>query len=86
MKAWEVIAYTYEASIHCEQCALERFPSGEGTDREGNDIHPVFASDEFGPNEIVGCDDCGDIIHEADCDDCARSYGPWSACKCGGEE
>jgi hypothetical protein len=30
----------------------------------------------------VSCDDCGDIIHDAECGDCARSYGPWSTCKC----
>ena len=82
MKNWEVIAYTYEASIHCTNCAHDRFPTGEGTDREGNDIHPVFAGDEFGPNELVTCDDCGTEIHEPDCYDCARSFGDWSTCQC----
>ena len=82
MKDFDVIAYTYEASIHCPSCTFERFPTGEGIDREGNEVGAVFAGNEFGPNEIVSCDDCGDIIHDAECYDCARSYGPWSSCQC----
>jgi hypothetical protein len=82
MKNFELIGYTFEASIHCVPCTFKKFPNGEGTDREGNDIHPIFAGDEFGPNECVSCDDCGYTIHDAECADCARSYGPWSTCKC----
>lgn len=82
MKHFDVIGYTFEASIYCPCCTHERFPTGEGTDREGNEIHPIFAGEEFGPNELVTCDDCNAEIHEPECADCARSYGPWSNCNC----
>ena len=69
-----VIAYTYEADFHCVHCAKERFaqPSDDpdlhgipydATDSEGNNIHPVFSSDEVLVN--IYCRDCLDIIAEA---------------------
>lgn len=51
-KTYEIVAWTYEADIHCLDCAEERFGpplrisgSGrelEGIDSEGNQISPVF--------------------------------------------
>jgi len=59
----KVIAYTYEADIHCRTCAIDRFPTlattGEATDREGNPVHPVFSTDEI---ELSHCADCGALI------------------------
>ena len=57
----EVIAYTYEADIHCVDCAHERFqdPDSESAvDREGNPVHAVFtgAEIEYWP---VPCGTCG---------------------------
>lgn len=58
-----VIAYAYEADIHCADCAAKRFPTGHGTDREGNEIHPVFDTDEQDASGVY-CGDCGDEISE----------------------
>jgi hypothetical protein len=60
-----VVAYTYEADIHCLTCAGKRFEENEhcelvGTDNEGNPIHPVFNTDEF-PNPEY-CGTCGEEI------------------------
>jgi hypothetical protein len=82
MHATTIIAYTYEAAMHCPACTLARiralrptllvqYVGGETdehgmpvstTDREGNSVHPVFASDETQPGEC--CDDCGAVITE----------------------
>ena len=47
-----VVAYTYDAAIHCTEHALERFgrtPEGwvpeDVTDAEGNPVHAIFTSD-----------------------------------------
>ena len=60
MKAWTVVAYAYEAALHCPECASKRFgenppPYAHG-DREGNLITPMFASSEDWQGE--SCDDC----------------------------
>jgi hypothetical protein len=54
--------WTYEASIHCNRHAIERF--GEPAlfdlataDREGNPIHPVF-SWECDGFTLDDCDEC----------------------------
>jgi hypothetical protein len=69
MKAWTIVAWTYEADIHCPRCARERFgddideaePAPE--DSEGNEVRPVFASDELS-EEGEYCGTCGDEIAE----------------------
>lgn len=69
MKAWEIIGWTYEADVHCNTCTRERFgpdietlvPAPE--DSEGNEIHPIFASDETDPAGEY-CGDCGTEIAE----------------------
>ena len=58
MSATDIVAYTYEADVHCLDCARARFvgvtmAAGEeldehgialsATDNEGNPVHPVFA-------------------------------------------
>lgn len=75
MKAWEIIAWTYDADIHCLACARERFgaaldngsdsdhPGPVPLDSESNEIHPVFASDETDPAGEY-CGDCGAEISE----------------------
>lgn len=64
-----ILAYTYEADIHCPDCALERFPGEpndkrdyhgvpiEAQDREGNTITPVFSTDEI-LKEDAHCGSC----------------------------
>lgn len=66
MKAWEIVAYAYDASLHCRECALKHFgknPDGL-LDSEGNEVHPIFASDELDPfgnlmYQSESCVDCG---------------------------
>ena len=68
-----VRAYTYEASVHCTTCALQRFTQAQldnpdTEDREGNPIGAIFDWDECleWDNETqtevnsgrLFCDDC----------------------------
>ena len=69
-----VIAYTYEADVHCVPCATSRFVaepgdlvtgshiSPEARDSEGNPVHPVFSTDE-NPDGLT-CGDCLTVISE----------------------
>lgn len=62
-----IIAYTYEADVHCPACANQRFglyirfPRDEhgipldSKDREGNPVRPVFVTDE---HHFTHCGDC----------------------------
>jgi hypothetical protein len=75
VKAWTVIGWTYEADTHCCECARERFgdaidnDDSPPEDNEGNEVHPMFASDEADPSGEY-CGDCGEEISEPwDCDD-----------------
>lgn len=66
-KAWEVVGWTYDADVHCLDCAGERFgvalrdESNPPTDSEGNDVHPVFLSDIDGLT-LLQCADCETFI------------------------
>lgn len=61
-----VIAYTYEADVHCMECTIRRFGilellACEAKDSEGNPVHPVFSTDEIAePQE--GCGTCGEPL------------------------
>lgn len=68
------IAYTYEADIHCPDCAVKRFgrddrglpvPAGV-QDREGNEPGAVFSWTERGGDGTQGesCGTCGAVIRE----------------------
>ena len=58
-----VIGYAFEADTHCPACTLERFPRIEGArDNEGNDVHPIFSTDEI--TASVYCGECRDLIAE----------------------
>jgi len=54
-----IIGYSYEAALHCVDCARERFPllPNVAFDREGNQVRPVFSTDEPGDSGDY-CDDC----------------------------
>lgn len=61
-------AWTYEADIHCDDCARERFgyealEDPDTEDAEGNPLHPVYSWD-FERTEY--CGDCHDLIFEYD--------------------
>ena len=70
MKSYTIVGWTYEAGIHCNNCAKERFAVSRvsdsgveliGTDREGNSISPIFADSEF--DYIPHCEDCSELIN-----------------------
>ena len=48
----EIVAWTYDAGMYCLTCAEGHFgpeifyPDAHPTDSEGNEAHPVFASDD----------------------------------------
>ena len=69
MKHWEIVGYTYDADAHCVTCAEERFgpqvhdDEQPPEDSEGNEIHPMFAGDEYS-SEGEHCGDCGEEIVE----------------------
>jgi hypothetical protein len=88
MHATDVIAYTYDADYHCIDCTerqhpgstdwrREDFDPADYEDSEGNEVHPLFASDEWWePSEdacqVLACSDCHAIIdnvHREDCED-----------------
>lgn len=65
-----IVAYTYEADVHCVFCTHCRFGQHirfprdangiplDSADREGNPVHPVFSTDERG-DSLTHCGDCG---------------------------
>lgn len=62
----EIVAWTYEAAMHCPTCAAERFGrdlfnGGAAVDREGNPPHPVF-SVYYVESEPEHCDYCHAVI------------------------
>lgn len=64
------IAYAYEAALHCDRCAIARFPElmreragfdgPDIVDREGNPLGAVMSWDTE-PGDA--CDDCGDSLN-----------------------
>jgi len=60
-KTYEIIAYAYEAGLHCPDCSVKRFPrllESAHTwieDHEGNAITPYTLGDA---QEDDYCDDC----------------------------
>lgn len=73
----EVIAWMYDAAVHCDDCALERFGTDErgyvpreATDSEGNEVHSIpnwesaISEDhDFADGPAIEmCDTCGTII------------------------
>lgn len=59
----DIVGFTYEADIHCPECAAERFgwcacgvPNDvHGEDQDGNEIMPVYAGSE-GVDDMICCD------------------------------
>ena len=77
-----ILAYTYDADYHCIDCTRKRFDLGgfdgkwNQLDREGNLIHPLFATDEWqevdpsfleeNPIQFLTCGDCHAVIDQYD--------------------
>ena len=59
----KIVAYTYEADLHCVSCAMERFGPGstDSTDNEGNPVHAVFDTDEI-EDPDAGCGTCAEPL------------------------
>ena len=57
-KAWEIVGYTADADVWCAACAEEQYgpDSGDRKDREGNDVHPLFVSDDYGGESCNSCE------------------------------
>lgn len=60
----KIIAWTFEADIHCPECALKRFGPAlhnvDTKDSDGNPLHPVFSTYELEPGTC--CGDCLEVI------------------------
>jgi len=68
-----ITGYTYEADTHCQECAEKRFGAKlygnvPVTDREGNDVHPMYSFEEHGYWDDENPND-GEY-HPATCSDC----------------
>lgn len=63
-KAWDILAYAYDADTHCPDCAAEAgMTSEDATDSEGNGVGVIFASDASNYDDRgLYCGDCGDEI------------------------
>lgn len=71
MHAYDVIGYTYDAAVHCTDCATTRFGiNSDGfvpyaaEDSEGNPVGAVFADTEWydyysTEHQVLYCDTCG---------------------------
>ena len=58
MKGYEIVAYAYNAALHCTDCARdEGMDEDDALDNEWNEAHPIFASDDDWIDQF--CDDCG---------------------------
>lgn len=81
--AFRIVAYAFDAAIHCTNHTERRYGKEEGkdwvresaTDSEGNPVHPLFSSDQDG-DTIASC---GDNIHEIICLICGATeeYRRW---------
>ena len=89
--ATDVIAYTYDADYHCIGCTEAQHPGStdwrrdgfnpaDYTDSEGNEVHAVFASDEWWePSEeecqVLWCGDCLSPIENMHGHECLEGWG-----------
>lgn len=73
-----IIGYAYECDTHCPECTYKRFttkanrqsehldehglPNPAPLDADGNEIHPMFSTDDYSYHNDDECDDdeCND--------------------------
>jgi hypothetical protein len=64
--ATNVVAWAADAALYCDDCARKRYGDIDGgaPDGEGNEVHPVFSSEDEAdcPQH---CDDCGAFLENA---------------------
>lgn len=83
MHATDILAYTFDASVHCTECTVKQYGTEPGhswaseaaEDSEGNPVHPVFASETEGFSSRESCDDCQQVI----CMSCGSIGEPFDA-------
>lgn len=72
-----IIYYTYDADVHCPECAAAAGMDRDGAvDSEGNPPGVAFSTDET-PCEGVLCGTCGDMLalpRYGQCASCAKPY------------
>ncbi len=71
-----IVAYAYDAAIHCIGCTHDRFHGAEdrgAKDSEGNGVQPILDISEG--CYLVHCDDCHEPVMDHDCDE----HGRWEA-------
>jgi len=84
----EVIAYAYDADIHCRECTISNIAENYGIERmdvatdfdcyedfEGNPIHAMFDTDEWYANDIYE----GNKTATLNCSDCGKELDRWEA-------
>lgn len=76
MKAWDEIAYTYDADTHCPDCAEADEMTGEDAkDSEGNTVGVVFADSMSNYSEDgLFCGDCGCVLVDPEDEDEIEEY------------
>jgi hypothetical protein len=68
-----IIAYTYDADIHCPGCAVNRFYTKEAKQAPADDVDEhgllLFQEDREGNliHPVFSTDELGDLDHCADC-------------------
>jgi len=88
---YDPLAYTYEADVHCPDCAEERFGRGgtvdggpgfiaEGShDSEGNEVGAIFVWDSWHQDssqcETLSCSDCHMELDRVHCESCNEVGG-----------
>jgi hypothetical protein len=77
MKAFQIVGYTYNRSVHCPDCASkDNMTAEDATDMDDNLVCAVFAGDESWEIEICdGCDHslgcvAGLLLDDAPCETC----------------
>lgn len=82
MKSDEIVGYTADADSWCPECAIRAYGDEiavmDVPDREGNSVHPVFASDDHAD---MSCCKCLEMLDGSGEDGCSRD---WDDDQCSG--
>lgn len=59
-----IIGWKYDADLHCNECTRKRFGIVDvGTyDSEGNQVWPIFSTDELHVDGIDCCGECFEVF------------------------
>lgn len=70
-KAWDIVGWTADADVWCNDCARSAYGEDSPTrfDGEGNLVHPIFVSelgqwlcDCCGEGDAPHCNKCGESV------------------------